>query len=146
MKKSKIIIPIIAIIGIILAAVLIIVLLPKNAEEKISDFVIENQIDLEAIALEQLDGNNDTNSYKQAKVDGVFNSIVQFSYSSFGITPAFKYCGFYYSQDGNPSAFQGVEVSLEQVSNNEWKWSDGTDNGGLTKKITDNWFYYEAWF
>ena len=82
-------------------------------------------------------------------MDGVFQGeqkIVQFYFSGKGLVPSSTYYGFYYSEENTPAAFQNVSEELEPVSENEWTWSDGTDNGGMTKRIVDNWFYYEAWF
>lgn len=145
MKKANRRIWIVSVIGLILCVVFA-ALSVKTTEEKISDFVIKNQSELNAIALAHLAGDNSIDTYKRVEVDGVYGTMVQFSYSAFGLSPASKYWGFYYSQDGTPAAFQGADLPLAQISEYEWKWSDGTDNGGITKRITDNWFYYEAWF
>ena len=95
--------------------------------------------------------NNDTSikTFKNVEVDGLFkgeHDIVQFFYSGFGIAPATKYYGFYYSEDDEPAAFQNINITLVEKGKNEWEWSDGTDNGGITIRIKENWFYYEAWF
>ena len=72
---------------------------------------------------------------------------MQFLYFAFGLVPSTRYYGFYYSQDDVPVPFQNAGAVLSQVSEEEWNWYDaGTDNGGRTKRITDHWFYYEAWF
>lgn len=142
MKKSKILI---LVIPVILAVILAAALLPIRAEDRISNFVIKNQPDLEAIALERLAGENSTVKYKAADVDGVFTGTVQFTLSRFGIAPASHYRGFYYSQSGTPTAFQGADIPLVPLSPNEWEWCDGTDNRGITRHITGNWFYFEAW-
>ena len=38
-----------------------------------------------------------------------------------------------------------IDVNLE-AENGYWKWHDEGDNGGITKKIGNGWYYYEAWF
>lgn len=142
MKKSKILLlSILVFLVVILAAAR----LPIRAEDRIANFVVENQPELEAIALERLAGNASAAKYKTADVDGVFNGTVQFTLSRYGIAPASRYRGFYYSQNGVPTAFQGADIPLELLSPSEWEWRDGTDNRGVTKHITGNWFYFEAW-
>ena len=88
-------------------------------------------------------------SYQDVRVDGVFSGderIVQFFYNGFGLAPASKYYGFYYAESGEPAAYQNTDYPLTATEDG-WSWSaGGTDNGGLTRRITGNWFYYEAWF
>ena len=72
-------------------------------------------------------------------------NVVEFGYSSKGIIPASKYYGFYYSKDDTPHVFQGSALKLVKEKDG-WKWTDGSDNGGFTSRISKNWFYYEAWF
>ena len=38
------------------------------------------------------------------------------------------------------------EYKLTEEKENEWTWKGVGDNGGLTRKICDTWYYYEAWF
>ena len=74
------------------------------------------------------------------------NTILEFMTSGFGIAPASRYRGFYYSVNGAPAAFQGVEVKLEQQEDGWWEWCGTGDNGGRTKKIEGNWYVFEAHF
>ena len=55
------------------------------------------------------------------------------------------YYGCYYSPDDVPLAFQNVKVPLTEYKENEWEWTEEGDNHGITKKITDCWYYFEAW-
>ncbi len=145
MKKRK---------KLIIAAVLIILAFCTakyflNLELRIKTFVNQNNEELVTIAEAYLNSDTTIKKYKGVEVEQVFrgdHDIVQFFYSAVGIVPASKYYGFYYSPDDSPAAFQNVNQKLSAVSNEEWKWSDGTDNGGRTKRIMRNWFYYEAWF
>lgn len=136
-------------IGVILITGLSALVLGGNDEKKITDFVVTNRTELENIAIEFLSGDEKTTSYKGVEVEGVYfgeHPIVQFFYSGKGIVPASTHSGFYYSKDDVPVSFQNSEYELEAASNGEWKWDDGTDNGGVTKRITDGWFYYKVWF
>lgn len=106
---------------------------------------------MEDIALEHLNGDETVTEYKGIEVKGMYSGehpIVQFYYSGTGIVTSSTYYGFYYSKDDVPAAFQNGAYELVPASDSEWAWEEdeGTDNGGLTKRITDNWFYYEAWF
>lgn len=56
-----------------------------------------------------------------------------------------QYYGCYYSPDDEPRGFQSVEVTLVPDGENCWTWRAEGDNHGMTKKITDRWYYFEAW-
>ena len=121
----------------------------RSYEDKIYSFVLENREGLEAETLKILGGQKDSDSFRGVEIEGVYggkNNIVQFFYGGFGIVPSAKYYGFYYSENDVPAAYQNCDYELAKTGENSWEWSDGTDNGGITKRITDNWFYYEAWF
>ena len=53
--------------------------------------------------------------------------------------------GCYYSPDDEPRGFQSVEVTLVPDGENCWTWHAEGDNRGMTKKIQDRWYYFEAW-
>lgn len=121
----------------------------SNPENRIKNFIKQNNEELVIIAKSYLNSDMTIKSYKGVEVEQVFNGkndIVQFYYSGVGISPASKYYGFYYSPDDKPVAYQNVKFKLTSISDDEWEWSDGTDNGGRTKRIMKNWYYYEAWF
>ena len=56
-----------------------------------------------------------------------------------------QYYGCYYSPDDEPRGFQSVEVTLVPDGENRWTWRAEGDNRGMTKKIQDRWYYFEAW-
>ncbi len=56
-----------------------------------------------------------------------------------------QYYGCYYSPDDEPRGFQSVEVTLVPDGENRWTWRAEGDNHGMTKKIQDRWYYFEAW-
>ena len=56
-----------------------------------------------------------------------------------------QYYGCYYSPDDEPRGFQSVEVTLVPDGENCWTWHAEGDNHGMTKKIQDRWYYFEAW-
>ena len=56
-----------------------------------------------------------------------------------------QYYGCYYSPDDVPRGFQNVEVTLVPDGENRWTWRAEGDNHGMTKKIQDRWYYFEAW-
>ncbi len=122
-----------------------------TTEEKIYRFVEKNKGELEEIAIKHLNGDVRDKTYENVKVDGIFTnsnseSIVQFFYAGKGIVPSGKYYGFYYSPTDKPVDYQNNGLHLEE-ENGVWKWHQGnSDNGGITKKISECWYYYEAWF
>lgn len=136
-------------VSVILVAILSAFIFSRNDEKKITDFVIANHTELENIALSYISGDETLAKYKGVEVEGVYSGehqIVQFYHSGAGLVPSTTYYGFYYSKDNVPVAYQNCGYETVPASDNEWMWDDGTDNGGLTKRITDCWFYYEAWF
>ena len=56
-----------------------------------------------------------------------------------------QYYGCYYSPDDEPRGVQSVEVTLVPDGENCWTWHAEGDNRGMTKKIQDRWYYFEAW-
>ena len=56
-----------------------------------------------------------------------------------------QYYGCYYSPDDEPRGFQSVEVTLMPDGENCWTWHAESDNRGMTKRIQDRWYYFEAW-
>lgn len=74
------------------------------------------------------------------------NLLIDYFCYGFGLVPSSVYYGFYYSGDGNPAGFQGVDFVLVEDENG-WIWSqkDG-DNWYYTEHIVDNWYFYKAGF
>ena len=120
-----------------------------SRERKIARFVLDNQEELLKISLDCLHGQPAAERYQDVFVEGCYEGegwIVQFYAGGSGLVPSSRYYGFYYSPEDQPAAFQNVQVPLTSDGQGEWTWSDGTDNGGRTKRIAPHWFYYEAWF
>lgn len=121
----------------------------RSSQPGISLFVTLHQRDLEEIAASRLAQSGTSDRYRGIKVEGLFpgeSPIVQFSTVGFGLVPSAAYWGFYYSESGQPAAYQNADLELVPVSDNEWTWTDGTDNGGSTRRIDAHWFTYKAWF
>lgn len=143
MKKK-----ILAAIVLIVLATALLVYFTRDPQKKIENLVLENTVQLEELVQGQLAGAETPEEYLGVQVEGVFqgeNPIVQFRYSASGLGSSTTYYGFYYSPADEPAAFQNVDLPLSETEQDHWEWTDGTDNGGVTQKITRNWFYYEAW-
>ncbi len=56
------------------------------------------------------------------------------------------YVGCYYSYDDVPLAFQNIPVKLIPAGEGQWTWQAKGDNHGMTRKIKDHWYYFEASF
>ena len=57
-----------------------------------------------------------------------------------------SYYGCYYSPDDVPLAFQNAGIALTDDGTGAWTWSAAGDNRGMTRKIADKWYYFEASF
>lgn len=94
-------------------------------------------------------GHVNSSSDATINVTGIYgdtNTIVQFDYSGFGIEPATKYYGFYYSPSNVPVPYCNDDYPLTKTADEEWTWNGDGDNGGIIRKIRDHVYYYEAWF
>jgi len=116
----------------------------EHLYKEFSIFVNENEVELQKIAESYLKGENTKypNKIKSVSFYEGENSIVEFSVGS----KVKQYCGFYYSENDVPAAFQNAPVELQQIGRNEWEWKAEGDNKGKTIKIKDKWYYYEATF
>ena len=149
MKVKKVPILLVLLCALLIPALLLMTVRSGDHPAGIERFVAANQAALEEIAADCLRGSQTAARYKGVEIEGVFpgeHRIVQFFSGGFGLAPASTYCGFYYSEDGVPAAYQNVDVPLTPAGENRWRWSDGTDNGGVTRRITGHWFSYRAWF
>lgn len=149
MKAKKASVLLILLCALLIPALLLMTVRSGDHPAGIERFVAANQAALEEIAADCLRGSQTAARYKGVEIEGVFpgeHRIVQFFSGGFGLAPASTYCGFYYSEDGVPAAYQNVDVPLTPAGENRWRWSDGTDNGGVTRRITGHWFSYRAWF
>lgn len=94
----------------------------------------------------------DSGMQENMKEDGIevfghYGNAVMFHYNGYGMGSQTKYCGFYYTPDDKPaSSFMDVSYQLADDGHGGWNWMSQDDNEGMTKKIRDNWYYYEAWF
>ena len=121
----------------------------RSSQNGIRLFVTLHQTALEEIAQDCLNDKAATDHYRGVRVEGVFpgeTPIVQFFSGGWGLVPSGTYRGFYYSESGQPAAYQNVDLELVPLSDTEWTWTDGTDNGGSTSRISEHWFSYRAWF
>lgn len=74
------------------------------------------------------------------------HTMTEFILFSSGFGSETTYYGCYYSWDDVPLAFQNLDVKLTQCGHNAWEWQGEGDNGGITRKIMDHWYYFEASF
>ena len=54
------------------------------------------------------------------------------------------YYGCYYSPDDVPLAFQNAQIPLTEDGQGRWRWEGEGDNHGVTQKLADCWYYFEA--
>ena len=123
-----------------------------NPELRIRQFVNRHEENLYTIAEPYLEGEKyflgEYEIYKGVTVKGLQKEehpVVEFFYSGKGIVPSGVYYGFYYSPDDVPVAIMDEGCLLTSVAQDEWEWNGYGDNGGRTKRIKENWFYYECW-
>lgn len=57
-----------------------------------------------------------------------------------------QYWGVYYSPDDVPLPFQNADVALSPVDEACWTWQTEGNDHGTTRKIADQWYYFEASF
>ena len=76
------------------------------------------------------------------------DGMVEFQTGGLGLAPNSTYKGFYFSVDDThklfPAAYEDA-VSME-INGDNALWTDGTDNHGISIRITKNWFWFEASF
>jgi len=150
MKKWK---KSLTIVTILILAVVVLKLC-TNPEIRIRNFLNKHEEDLQEIARTYLSGEKyillgQEESYKGVIVKGFQDGehpVIEFFYSGKGLVPSSVYYGFYYSPDDMPVSVMDGNRPLKSVSEYEWEWTGVGDNGGITKRIKENWFYYEAWF
>lgn len=119
-----------------------------NDYTTISKYVNENYNELYEVAQEYINGNKPEykEEIKRISVYNDDNTIVEFSTGGSGMVPSSTYIGFYYSENDTPAAFQNEKFDLKKIGKNKWEWKEDGDNHGITIKIRDNWYYYEASF
>ena len=120
----------------------------NQPERKIFSMVQKNQTAYVMAAESVLRGE------KKPEVEGVSqihlrvgeHTIVDFFVSGFGIAPASTYYGFYYSLEDLALPYLEERAILTEYEEDAWSWQGSGDNKGVTKKIADCWYYYEASF
>lgn len=142
MKKKKRIVRII--LWLAALAVLFIWSLP---EQRVSRFVAKNAEVLEESLGTDLSGGYPGGlgiQYYNCWGEDSGHPIGEFCFGP-SILHGRQYYGCYYSPDDVPRGFQTVEVTLVPDGENRWTWRAEGDNHGMTKKISDKWYYFEAW-
>ena len=127
MKKKKRIVTI-----ILWLAALAVLFIWSSPEQKVDRFVVKNAETLEAALYEDLSGD-----YFQGA------GVEYTCWGQYGEHPIGEFS--FGSPDDEPRGFQSVEVTLVPDGENCWTWRAEGDNRGMTKKIQDRWYYFEAW-
>lgn len=73
------------------------------------------------------------------------HSMTEFLIGASGFGSETNYYGCYYSYDDVPLAFQNLDTTLVKEGD-FWTWVGEGDNCGITTKIRDKWYYFEASF
>lgn len=142
MKKKKRIVTI-----ILWLAALAVLFIWSSPEQKVDRFVAKNAEVLEESLGTDLSGGYPGGlgiQYYNCWGEDSGHPIGEFSFGS-SLLHGRQYYGCYYSPDDEPRGFQSVEVTLVPDGENCWTWRAEGDNHGMTKKISDKWYYFEAW-
>ena len=142
MKKKKRIVTI-----ILWLAALAVLFIWSSPEQKVDRFVAKNAEVLEESLGTDLSGGYPGGlgiQYYNCWGEDSGHPIGEFSFGS-SLLHGRQYYGCYYSPDDEPRGFQSVEVTLVPDGENCWTWHAEGDNRGMTKKIQDRWYYFEAW-
>jgi hypothetical protein len=142
MKKKKRIVRI-----ILWLAALAVLFIWSSPEQKVDRFVAKNAEVLEESLGTDLSGGYPGGlgiQYYNCWGEDSGHPIGEFCFGP-SILHGRQYYGCYYSPDDEPRGFQSVEVTLVPDGENCWTWRAEGDNRGMTKKIQDRWYYFEAW-
>lgn len=142
MKKKKRIVTI-----ILWLAALAVLFIWSSPEQKVDRFVVKNAEVLEESLGTDLSGGYPGGlgiQYYNCWGEDSGHPIGEFCFGP-SILHGRQYYGCYYSPDDVPRGFQSVEVTLVPDGENCWTWHAEGDNRGMTKKIQDRWYYFEAW-
>lgn len=80
--------------------------------------------------------------YKTYNLWGQDGEMAEFILWTWGDT----YYGCYYSRRDVPFPFQNAGPALTQEADGSWTWTAEGDNHGVTRKLSGNWYYFEASF
>ena len=142
MKKKKRIVTI-----ILWLAALAVLFIWSSPEQKVDRFVAKNAEVLEESLGTDLSGGYPGGlgiQYYNCWGEDSGHPIGEFCFGP-SILHGRQYYGCYYSPDDEPRGFQSVEGTLMPDGENCWTWHAEGDNRGMTKKIQDRWYYFEAW-
>ncbi len=142
MKKKKRIVTI-----ILWLAALAVLFIWSSPEQKVDRFVAKNAEVLEESLGTDLSGGYPGGlgiQYYNCWGEDSGHPIGEFCFGP-SLLHGRQYYGCYYSPDDEPRGFQSVEVTLVPDGENRWTWHAEGDNRGMTKKIQDRWYYFEAW-
>lgn len=142
MKKKKRIVTI-----ILWLAALAVLFIWSSPEQKVDRFVAKNAEVLEESLGTDLSGGYPGGlgiQYYNCWGEDSGHPIGEFCFGP-SLLHGRQYYGCYYSPDDEPRGFQSVEVTLVPDGENCWTWRAEGDNRGMTKKIQDRWYYFEAW-
>ena len=116
----------------------------------IRTYVAAYNEDLEAYAVQFLDGNERTSDQYGIWKTSCYpdDGMVEFYTGGWGLGPSSTYKGFYYSADNTHKLFSAAykDITSMETDGDEATWTDGTDNHGISTRITENWFWFEASF
>lgn len=143
MKSKKRLLGIV--LGILLVAVLITISIPKV---RTTLFVKLYHDDIEQSLTQGMSVPADDAvlfGYKYVNTWENEHSMTEFLISVSGFGSETTYYGCYYSYDDVPLAFQNLDTVLVQ-DGDSWTWVGEGDNCGITTKIMDKWYYFEASF
>ena len=142
MKKKKRIVRI-----ILWLAALAVLFIWSSPEQKVDRFVAKNAEVLEESLGTDLSGGYPGGlgiQYYNCWGEDSGHPIGEFCFGP-SILHGRQYYGCYYSPDDEPRGFQSVEGTLVPDGEICWTWRAEGDNRGMTKKIQDRWYYFEAW-
>ena len=142
MKKKKRIVRI-----ILWLAALAVLFIWSSPEQKVDRFVAKNAEVLEESLGTDLSGGYPGGlgiQYYNCWGEDSGHPIGEFCFGP-SILHGRQYYGCYYSPDDEPRGFQSAEVTLVPDGENCWTWRAEGDNHGMTRKIRDKWYYFEAW-
>ena len=76
------------------------------------------------------------------------DQMVEFHTGGFGLAPSSTYKGFYYAVDNKHKVFSVADKSIArmEIDGDHATWTDGTDNHGISIRLFDHWFWFEASF
>ena len=105
---------------------------------------------LETYAVQQLAGNEKASDrYGVWKTSSYpADGMVEFHTGGWGLAPSSTYKGFYYSADNTHKLFSAAyeDTTSMEIDGDRASWTDGTDNHGISVRIEENWFWFEASF